>query len=162
MNYSMKLFGLSLILVSAWLLGRAYSFYCKKRLLQLRDFVALIAHIKKKVTLYLSTQSELLSGFVGESIAEFTDLFGSLGNIFEAFGKVRSKLCLSEKTKDTLSEFFEGFGKSYREGELERAELFLREMTEELKNEEESTPKKIKLAYTLLFASALSLVIILL
>jgi stage III sporulation protein AB len=162
MNYTLKIFGLSLLLIAAWLLGRAYSSYCKKRLLELSDFLSLISHIKKKVSLYLSTQSELMMGFSGESIRAFTDSFNSVGSFSEAFETTKKKTALSEKTKTTLSEFFSGFGKSYREGELERIDIYLSELSEELKTEEEDTPRRVKLAYTLLFAAALSAVIILL
>ena len=75
---------------------------------------------------------------------------------------MKQKFFLSEEVKTKLSDFFSGFGKNYREGELKRISLFEKELYELYRREETETPKRIKLAYTLLFAAALSIVIILL
>ena len=162
MNYSIKMFGLALILLSAWLVGLMYSRYCKKRLLQTEGFALLLSHIEKRVSLFLCTQKDLVSGYDNESIADFVREAESGESLFSAFCAVKQKFFLSEEVKTKLSDFFSGFGKNYREGELKRISLFEKELYELYRREETETPKRIKLAYTLLFATALSIVIILL
>lgn len=162
MNYSLRLLGLALLLVSAWLVGAGYAAYCKRRLRVISAFVSLISHIEKRVTLFLSTQSDLLSGYENSDISEFVEQARFGKGLYEAFLAVSGKLPISEEIKKSLSDFFSDFGKSYKDRELKRISMFLDELTEEQKLEEEKTPARIKLAYTLLFAAAGSLVIILL
>lgn len=162
MNYSLKLFGLSLILVSAWIVGKGYSLYTKRRLSEMESFALLLDHIEKEITLFLSTPRKLLSDYLSPPIEAFLEEARSGGDLGEAFRKARSKLSLSEKFAQLLDRFFSEFGKSYRDGELKKIEICKKELLSELKTEEESSPGRIKLAYTLLFAAALSLVIMLL
>ena len=162
MSYSIKLFGLALILVSAWLAGVGYSSYRKRRLSEIKGFVQLITYIEKRVTLFLSTQRQMLVGYEDESISSFIGEVTAGKTFFDAFSSVKGKMWLSEEMKEKLSDFFFEFGKSYRDSELKRIEMFKKEIIEIQNREEEETPGKIKLLYTLLFALALSVVIILL
>ena len=162
MSATLKLFGLSLLLFAAYLVGAGYSSYCKKRLSQLEAFVLLITHINKEITLFLSTQGNILSGFENSTIDEFIEKVGEIGNLYDAFCAVCGNFCLSENMKEKLKAYFFDFGSNYREGELMRTKLFLSEVSEDLKREEQTAPNRIRLAYTLIFALSLSIVIILL
>ena len=162
MSYLAKLFGLALLLLAAWLVGAGYSFYCKKRLKQTEQFLSLILHVRKRIEIFMATQKNLLCGYESDALSRFVMAATEKGSLYEAFKEVRGGLCVSEELKGRLSEFFSEFGKNYREAEMKRTELFCAELREELKKEEERTPVRIKIAYTLLFAAAGSLLIILL
>ncbi len=79
----------------------------------------------------------------------------------DAFLEARRSLAVSEDTKKRLAIFFSDFGKSYKDGEIKRCEMFCEELEKTLSFEREEEPKRIKLGYTLLFASALAVIILL-
>ena len=162
MSFFTKLFGLTLLLLAAWLIGAGYSSYCKKRLKQTEDFLSLVMHVRKRIEVFMATQKKLLCGYESDSLSRFVAAAIEKGSLSEAFEEVRGGLSVSEELKGRLSEFFSEFGKNYRDSEIKRTELFCNELREEVKREEERTPVRIKIAYTLLFAAAGSLLIILL
>ena len=153
---------LSCILIASWLVGRGYAAYCKRRIAEEERFLSLLLHIEKGITLFLKTPREIADSFSGEEISDLLERVRSGESLGEAFLGVRRRLALSSRMSDRLSEYFSELGTGYREVELKRLALFIGEVREDLAVEEERTPVRIRLAYTLLFAAALSVVIMLL
>lgn len=153
--------GALLLLVSALLFGREYSKYAKRRKTQMAEFIALITHIKGRISRFLSPTSELLSGFESEELERcgFLSAFSESSDLGGALD--RSKTVLGEPFRNILSEFFSGFGKNYLDGEIKRIEHYTELLSEEEKREKEELSKSEKLTKTLLFAAALALAILL-
>ena len=90
----------------------------------------MICHIEKRVTLFLSTQRELLIGFENRDISDFISHVEEGKTLSSAFDSVKGRLALSEESKSMLGDFFSDFGKSYRTQELLRIEMFVKEFFE--------------------------------
>ncbi len=160
---SLKLFGFILLLLFALLLGRAYSAYAKRRTLECESFLLLIGHIREGISLFLSTPAELFSSYEDELLMSsgFLTAVREGEEVSSAFEHSKGSLALSEEVKKRLSLFFSEFGKSYKDGELKRCELFEEELRRAAELEREREPERIKLGYTLLFSAALALIIFL-
>ena len=78
-----------------------------------------------------------------------------------AFETIKGRLSLSGETLERLSGFFSDFGRSYRDGEIERTKYFRDELERTWIAEREAEEKRVKLVYTLLLALSLSIVILL-
>ncbi len=163
MRETVKIIGFVLLLAAAFLIGRAYSAYCKRRTLETESFYALLVHISEQITLFLSTPKSFLSEYTDGQLENsgFLAFVREGGSMADAFEKSRAKLALSEETEKKLSSFFSEFGRSYKDGELKRCELFCRELSNILAFEREEEGRRIRLGYTLLFSSALAVIILL-
>ena len=162
MNYTLRLFLCALIPLVALIVGRSYAVYCKKRLSELEALAALLSQMEKGITVSLSTPRELFSSLKLPELYDFTERVRSGESLYDAASRVMPRLVISEDTKEKALEYFSEFGESYRDGELKRLELFRRELIADKRDEEERAETRIRLCYTLLFAAALSVVIMLL
>lgn len=124
-------------------------------------FCDLLLHIKGQISRFLAPTSELLSGFDSPELLEcgFLGEFEKSSDLTLALAA--SKTTLGEKFSAILSEFFSGFGKEYRDGEISRVEYFLEQLRAEEAREREELKKSERLTRTLLTAAALALAILL-
>ncbi len=158
-----KLFGFALLALCALLFGRAYSSYCKRRTALLASFLSLITHLGDEISLFLSTPKSVFMAYKDEQLENcgFLPAVRAGESLKSAFEKCEKSLAVGEEAKVRLRVFFSEFGKSYKDGEVKRCEIFCNELSQMLKSEREEEPKRIKLSYTLLFALVLAIIILL-
>ena len=163
MNYTLKLFGAALVMLFSLVIGRSYREYCGRRVEECEGFLSLLNHIIAEISQFLSTPKDFFESFECEALRRV----GFLSEIEEgrdmsaAFETIKGRLSLSGETLERLSGFFSDFGRSYRDGEIERTKYFRDELERTWIAEREAEEKRVKLVYTLLLALSLSIVILL-
>ena len=149
------------LLVLSVILGREYTKYREQRLRQMRAFGELVLHIRGQVSRFLSPTRSLLDGFSSDELSRigFTSEFERSRDLSAALEGANTSL--GEGYKKILSEFFSGFGREYKDGEVTRADHYIELLGREEEREREESQKSVKLTKTLLLASALALAILL-
>ena len=163
MREAIRLFCFSLILLFAFLFGRAYSSYCKRRVDTLESLCRMLSDLEEGISVSLTTPADFFSDYREELLESSGFLSGvrSGEGMAEAFSHSGLPATLGEESTKRLSRFFTEFGGSYREGELRRIEIFRAELTEAYKEEREKLSDRIKLVYTLLVSGSRGLIILL-
>ena len=162
MSVYVKWAGVAIIMLCALFFGKEYSAYVEKRLSQYRGFVAFIGHIEGMILRFLAPQESLWQNFSDEALEKcgFLPSLRSGSTLSGAFSDCEASLSLSDEQKERFSAFFADFGRDYMDGELNRASDFHRESEELLKKEEAELTKSVKITNTILIASALGIVIL--
>ena len=140
----MKYVGILCVLAASVLISGEYSRYMNKRVLECRDFVSFISHMRIQVGCFLRPVKELGIGFSSESLAGsgFLEALSHSENISEAYSKCEPSLSLSSEEREVLCDFFSSFGDGYLDEQLKlidsahsrMQELYLRLSTERVKN----------------------------
>lgn len=162
MTSYVRLAGALAVLVAVFVIGREYAAFSRRRTKELRGFYELLEYMEISISSYLSFGSELWGGFSCDDL-EASGFLASLRNCElpgEAFSKCRSGLSFSDEYKDLLEDFFRGFGREYRDGELKRLAEYKGKLSDILAREEESTDKNVKVTRALLLGGGLSLVVL--
>jgi hypothetical protein len=145
------------------LIGRAYSGYCRRRIRSVESLSLLLLRLEEEVSLFLSTPSGFFQNYEDEHLSEigFLDSVRSGESMADAFRRSAGRMALDKQTESRMALFFSDYGKSYREGELRRIEIFQKELDQVHKRETEEERGRVRLAYTLLFSAALGIIILL-
>lgn len=162
MTSYVRLAGAVVVLVAVFVIGREYAVFSRRRIKELRGFYELLKYMESSISSYLSFGSELWGGFSCEGLKD-SGFLASLRECElpgEAFSKCRPRLSFSEEYKDLVEDFFRGFGREYRDGELKRIAEYKEKLGNILALEEESTEKNVKVARALLLGGGLSLVVL--
>ena len=103
------------MLTSAAVISREYSKYMEKRMLECRDFLAFIAHMRIQVGCFLRPVKELAAGFSSPALekAGFVSYLESADSILSAYRQCEANLSLSEEEKSVLNTLFSSFGAGY-------------------------------------------------
>ena len=162
MSPYLRIFGSVLIVLAATFVARGYSRYCEARLRTLEGFLSFLLHIKGEIKRTLTTPEGFVRDFKCEELSEcgFLSAVGSGEPLHGAYLSSLPKLKLGINARELLSEFFEGFGKDYAEGERIRTESYAQKLERIAESERESLPKNVKLCRALLLAGALGLIIL--
>lgn len=120
------------MLMASFFISREYCRYINKRVLECRDFVAFISHMRIQVGCFLRPVKELAIGFSSESLdrAGFIDALSNSENISEAYLKCEPSLSLSEEEKEVLSGFFSSFGEGYLDEQVKLIDSVYQRMEE--------------------------------
>lgn len=156
--------GGALILICAFFFGREYTRYTERRIDELEGFVALLNHIKRKISMYLTPMSGMLQGFENESLSDlgFISELEKSGNLKKAFSECSKRSSLGKESLKLISECFSDFGQGYKEQELIRLERYIGSLSEILEKERKELPKNAKMVSTLFLCGALGIFILLL
>ena len=140
----MKYVGILCVLVASVLISGEYCRYMNKRVLECRDFVSFISHMRIQVGCFLRPVRELAIGFSSESLDRtgFLEALTYSQNISEAYSKCEPYLSLSSEEREVLSGFFSSFGDGYLDEQIKlidstysrMEELYLRLSGERVKN----------------------------
>ena len=162
MSFYFRLFGGLALVVSALILSREYSAYCKRRILEYDGFIALLSHAEGKIAKYLSSGESLWRDFNNDALLNcgFLVALQDGETPISAFEKCESRLRLSQSTKARLREFFSGWGREYRERELLLLSSFKEEIAAEGMAEKEKLDKSVRISSALLIGGALALMIL--
>ncbi len=162
MSLYLRICGAALILLSAILVSRGYSRYCERRLRTVEGFLAFLMHVKGEIKRTLTTPEGFARGFKCEELLEcgFLSSIASGEPLYGAFSSSLTKISLGEEAQNLLSEFFEGFGKDYAEGERIRTECYAQKLERLADAEKEALPKNVKLCRALLLSGAVGLIIL--
>ncbi len=160
----LKLIGMLLIFASAITTAREYGEYCQRRIRQSSAFRAFVAHLESKAFTYLLPSSEAVCDFADEELAGvgFIDALREGGSLYSSFSLVKDKLLFSEGQKAALLSFFKDFGNSYVEDERARAKKAAQSLEELGMEDEKKTKESERVVKTLVLASALGLIILML
>lgn len=161
MNEIFRYIGIGLILLSALAVSRGYERFIRRRIAEEEGFLALLLHIRAGVECFLSSAEELVRGFENEALQSVGYLGGEGADICERFRRSGDRLCISDKVRDILKNFFDSFGKEYKSGTVALIDRTRAVLDEHIKVERESAEKDVKLVRTVSLAAALGAVILL-
>ena len=165
MTGTLSLIGATLVVGCAIFISRAYGAFAERRKAETEDFYLFILHIKGEVSRFLSKPERIFRSFESEAL----DSVGFLAPenltgeapFSSAYGAVRDRLSVSYSTDKILSEFFSGFGRDYRDGELKRCDAYAEELSRLWAREEGELLKSLQVTRAVLAAAALGIVILL-
>ena len=154
--------GAALIMIAALFACREYSVYAEKRILQHKGFIALISHAEEMISKFLAKGIELWQDFSDSALEEcgFSSHLREGRSLSEAFSACEVGICLPKDVKEELRDFFSGFGKSYKDGQLSSLSEFRKRLENRLKEEELSLEKSLKVTKALIIGGALAVVIL--
>ena len=160
----LRLVGAALIFLCAMATVREYSAFCKRRIAEGEAFASLLRHLKERVCVYLLPVSSAVADFDDTELSRvgFIGALRSCGSLHSAFALVRDKLLISDGQKELLSSFFADFGGAYVKDERERIERAEDTLLKLQAEDEKKTGESEKVAKTLILASALGLIILIL
>ncbi|MBQ8322047.1 MAG: hypothetical protein IJX92_06755 [Clostridia bacterium] len=161
MSELIRYIGIGLILLSALAVSRWYERFIRRRIAEDEGFSALLLHIRAGVECFLSSAEELLRGFENEALMNAGYLGGDGADICERFRRSSERLCISDKVRGILRDFFDSFGKEYKSGTVALIDRTRAALDEHIKAERESAEKDVKLVRTVLLSAALGAVILL-
>lgn len=163
MSYYLRLMGGGLILLLSMIVGSGYSAYKDRRITESEGFIALISHIEGMISRFLSHGSSLWQGFSNGELETcgFLPMLRNGASPAEAFSDSRSRLAISKKAKEKLSEYFGAFGRGYREDEVKKASACRSELEEMLRTERAELENNVKAVKAVLFGTALGVIILL-
>lgn len=158
-----KLIGAVLVFVGAVAIARDYSSYCDRRIKQSVGFMAFVKYIEERVCVYLLPRAEAAAGFDNAALSEigFIELLRSSPSLYSAFSLVESRLLISDAQKEALSSFFKDFGRAYALDERARIEKLKTDMQSLNERDEKQTKESEKVVKTIVLASALGMIILL-
>lgn len=159
----LKLLGILLILAAAVSICREYRSYCERRIAECRAFSAFVKHIAQSVERYLLPRSEICRDYRDELLSElgFLPLLDRGESFSSAFAKVRERTRLPSDIADALAELFSGFGRGYLSEQSDRLSSSEAELSRLVSEQTERSRQSAKVTATLVLASALGLVILL-
>ncbi len=160
MSGILKIFGIGLILFSAFVFSSEYEKKIKRKERLSEGFLSLIEHIRRQIDCYLTPPSELIGDFTSEALSAlgFLDLAKKEG-VASAYMSLKEKLPLCDEVKSELTSLFSSFGKEYKEGTVKALNMAVSSLKELVAKEKEQNAKDIKVARTLAVAAALGTVI---
>lgn len=109
----MKLFGLSLLLLSALLISREYTRYVRKHIAECEGFISFIKHMRIEMRCSLRTPREIGQRFSDEAIASFLLALEQEGSLYSAYNASRRSFSLSDDERVALEELFSSVGQCY-------------------------------------------------
>ena len=153
--------GVTLVLLSALSLMRAYSAFLKKRRAEGEELYSFLLHICSGVRRSLGAPRELADEFSSSlpSVSSFLSLAASGTPLGEAYSSV--SFSLGEKLSGEFFALFSGFGRGYLDSELARLDDYSRRISEMLRTEGEESEKSERCVRAVIFAVALGIVILL-
>ena len=161
MSPFVKWIGIALLILGALLVGREYEKYLMRRVAEYRGLLALICHAEFMISRSLAYGKELWRGFSDDSLekCELLPVLREGESLKNAFDKCKGKMSLTSEEKEKISLLFAGLGKGYAELELKTINNIKGSLATELKNEEDSSEKKLKIVRALLLGGALTIAI---
>ena len=160
MSFSIRAFGAVILICVSVATGRAYENYAERGLLEARELLRMLLHIRGKINAFLCPQSELLSDF-GSDVLERV---GFIGRIKEGAGLAdaykASGFSFPKEMTLTLESYFSDFGKRYKTDELARLDAVAGVLEKYVNLEESRLQKDVKIVKTLLGAAALGVAIL--
>jgi hypothetical protein len=152
--------GAALLLICALICGREYSAYAGRRVREGEGYLSLLSYIEKMIDSYLTPLSEIFSVFECESLEEngFLPSIRSGKSANETLTEVKG--LIPEQMRTLLSDYFNGFGKGYKDSELGRTREVRAEMEKMLDKERENLEKSVKVTKALLIGSAVGIAIL--
>lgn len=164
MSYYIRLLGGGLLLILSLFVSRGYSAYKDRRIAEAEGFIGLIAHIEGKISGFLSHGASLWQGFSDASLEQigFLQKLKEGVTLSEAFSLTKAGLSLDCGTRERLREYFNTFGRGYREDELRRASCCREALEADLKKAKEELEKNVKAVRVLLLGGSLGIIILLL
>ena len=153
--------GALLLMSGAYLVGREYSEYVKRRIGETEGIILLAEHIRSMIDKFLSFGEELYSDFHNSALDRSGFLAELRSGIPDAdLNKLVDKLSVSVEVREVIIELFLGLGQDYREGELKRIEMLKEKLVSLHKKESLELEKSLKLTRALLLGGALVAVIL--
>jgi len=152
--------GAALLLICALICGREYSAYIDRRVREGEGYLSLLSYIEKMIDSYLTPLSEIFSGFECEALEKS----GFLPSVRS--GKTASEVLaeqnalIPENMRSLLLDYFDGFGKGYKDSELGRTRKAKAELDKMLGAERENLEKSARVTKALLLGGAVGIAIL--
>ncbi|MBP3402177.1 MAG: hypothetical protein J6K85_03855 [Clostridia bacterium] len=152
--------GAALLLICALICGREYSAYIGRRVREGEGYLSLLSCIEKMIDSYLTPLSDIFSGFECEALEKsgFLPSVRSGRSASEALGE-KSAL-IPENMRSLLSDYFDGFGKGYKNSELGRTREARVALEKMLDAEKENLEKSVRVTKALLLGGAVGIAIL--
>lgn len=156
----LKYIGCALILISVLIISKEYKAYSSLRVERLSDYIDFLSHIERRIGGSLMPQHRLHEGFKSSLLEEdFLPKLRDGGELYSAYSGTESKI--AENAHKILLPYFADFGKSSRDGELERTRETVKSLISILEKEREASMKNIRLFETVSVAIGLGIIILL-
>lgn len=157
----LKILGAAAISAAAVMLSAWYGEYLWRRVREGNAFLGLIERMAGEISRYLTPAAKIFESY-DDPILErlgFLALARTEG-VGHAFRKTRHRLIMPGKGVELLGRLFSGFGRDYRDGEVERLTDARRELAEIMAAEESELPRSLKVGRVLICAAALGVIIL--
>ena len=159
-----KCIGSALILAGALLISGAYSRYYAKSILECKQLLSFIGEMREDISSFLLPQSKISEKLRHSQWGEnpFLRAVADGCGLADALEKTSDQLSVPQGFKQTLAKLFSQLGRSYANDEAARIDAAVCSLSEALKELEERAVKDVKCARTVILATALGIVILLL
>lgn len=157
----LKILGAVAISAVAVMLSSWYGEYLWRRVREGRAFLQLIERMEGEIARYLTPPAQIFEGYDDPILERLGFLAPArTDGIDHAFRKIRHKLIMPVKGVELLGRLFSGFGRDYKDGELERLRNTKRALAEIMAAEESELPRTLKVGRVLICAAALGIIIL--
>ncbi len=158
----LKWCGAALLLLFALFCGREYSAYAERRVGECEGYISLLLHIEKMIDSYLAPPSVIFRDFECEALESigFLPAVRSGEAASNALSLSEKNSLLPEHIREKIREYFDGFGRGYKDAELTRTRASRAELEEMLKSEKASLEKSVKVTRALLLGAAAGITIL--
>lgn len=157
----MKIIGLFCVGLFVLFSSLGYQREVLRREKETEGFLLLLRHIRSRILCFREPISDIIHSFENKYLQKYGFLDMAKTNTpAKAFAVYRQGSLLSQQTKENLTCFFEGLGKSYAAGEVSHCDYYIALLEKELEYLRQESPKKIKLCRSLLYTGGLVTVIL--
>lgn len=154
--------GCILLSLGTLLFCRAYSRHLSFGALLSDGFLEYLTTLKEAVSNYSVTPEKARENFKNSALEKsaFLELLDAGKSHAEAFEEVKSRTSIPREVSDTLSEYFKGLGRRFRESELASLERAIGTLERAIPCLKEKAAKDSKSAYAVAFAICLGFIIL--
>lgn len=159
----MKYIGIFLIISAFFGIGSDYSSRKKRGLAECEGFLALVKHIRLKISCYLCPTDKLLSDFECDALSKcgFIPLVLSGVSMADAFIKCHKRLMIGKEEKRIISSLFASLGEGYLADALKELDGACAALEERTALMRESVEKSVRVSGVLSSLASLALLILL-
>lgn len=160
----MKYIGAALLLFGALAVSKLYASYVNARLREHIEYLAFLKHVRSKISCYLLPISDAAEDFHSDVLVRngFLKSLREGVSVKEAYERTRECSFLSAEFDRLLLELFSNFGEGYIDAEMKNMDYTIERLSKECERQRAECQSKIKLTGTLVFAAALSFIILML
>ena len=147
-------------MLASILCSREYSAYTERKMRECEGYLSLIVYIEKMIASYLAPLSVIFRDFECEALTLNGFLPSVRSGKSPSLAIRESKLLIPDDMRDMLCEYFDGFGKEYKDAELARTRTLRSRLESEVKEERERLDKSVKVTRALLLGAAAGIAIL--
>lgn len=144
----MRYVGLALVILAAVILTSSYRAVLSARVATLESYMALILHIRSRVSGYLEPPSVWAESFgkEGDGVRAFVERVRQGESPADAYLALRDGLSLSREAKEAIGSFFSGLGREGVEAERKSMDIGVDKLSALLEKERDECEERGRIA----------------